>query len=260
MNNTISIKHSIDEAVKKLDKIHLRQVPFAERQTLNELGQGTKREIDKQILRRIDRPRAYTKRSMRVDFAKKNKPVTRVKVKDTATVTKRGFRGPDQIIGHLFTGGTRKLKGMEILLRKRGILPQNRYIVIGEGAPQDRHGNIKAGMNIKILSFLQAFKESGFRANADANGRKRIGRSLNKVARNGSFFVVKKRKIGGLHPGIWARIRFASGTALKPMLMFVRKPTYRRIIDIPKTANNHIRKNLNEVFNRQLRKAIATSR
>lgn len=262
----LSVRNNIDFTLRNLDKQHKRQVPFAIKNTVNKLAVNTKKTTDTQILRRIDRPKNYTKRMMRVGFAKKTNLVARVAVKDSATVTKRGFRGPDQILGHLFSGGTRQLKGMEVLLRRAKILPANRYIVPGQGAPLDRHGNIKTGVINQVLAYTRAFQESGFRANAvDKKGRdalaKRFARAQSsRVAQAGQFFVVKKKTLTGLHPGIWARFKFASGSSIKPIMMFVRKPVYRRVFNLPKTANRVIVKQLDRTFDTEIRKAISTAR
>lgn len=262
---SISIKHTIDETRKQLNAFQRKQIPFATRLTLNALARTSKLDVDKQILRKIDRPRSYTKRMMRVQSANKTTLTARVKVKDTATVTKRGQRGPDQVLGHLFKGGTRQSKGMEVLLRRRGLLRPDRYVVPGEGAPLDKHGNVEAGLIIKLLSFFQAFNESGFRANADAKGRAKIGRSFarKRKVKDAEFFIVSDRgkSKSKLHPGIWARFKFAKGVAVKPILMFVRTPFYRRpVINLEKTANKVIERDISNEFNVAIRRALATAR
>ena len=51
----------------------------------------------------------------------------------------------------------------------------------------------------------------------------------------GVWAVVKKQ--GKLSPGIYQRFTFASGSAIKPIMYFVRMPAYKRRLDFYGIAN-----------------------
>lgn len=255
----------IERLAKEFDQVRKQQIPYALRLTANKLAENTKLHMETKEIPSLDRPTRYALNMMRVDYAKSNKnPVATVKVKDTAMITKRGMVGPDQVLGHLFTGGQRRGKGFEGLMQQAGILPKGMYAVPGEGVTLDAHGNIPKGLIVQLLAYFRAFQESGFRANMTTTSRaafeRRHLRKNYKSSTSFNFFLIRVGDKSRLHPGIWARVGFgAFGKAIKPILMFVNRATYKQYFDLPAIADMIIERDLESVFNQSLNHAIATS-
>ena len=259
---SISLKFDTSKARKQIKGIK-DQTPFAIRLTVNALAQTSKKEMDKQILQRVDRPTPYTKRAIFVKSAKsKTDPTARIDVKNRGTATKRGGRTHEDIIGHLFTGGQRQRKGIEMLFQRAGLLRADEYIVPGAAAPLDQFGNVKRSFLIQLISYFRAFNESGFKANADSKGRLRQNRAFARSIKGASaaaFFVVTDRK-GKLVPGIWARVSFSIGSAVKPILIFAKKPKYRQMFRMDKTVKTIVDRDANKEFEKAYNRAISTAR
>ena len=136
-------------------------------------------------------------------------------------------------------GGRRADKKSELALRRAGILPNGFQTSIPRvpfPGSDDGHGNIRGAFMQQLLSYLQAYSEVGFKANmsdkrkAKLRNQQGIGNiATKKVYKTtlGKRFFVSYGSIRGHHlpAGIWA----ASGTHdvdVKPVLMFVRRPSY----------------------------------
>lgn len=261
---TITVSADIKEAQRALDVVSKRQIPYATVLTLNALAETAKKQTEREIISKLDRPTNYSRNMMRVKYANKASLTSQVKVKDTATVTKRGFRGPDQVLGHLFDGGKRQGKGFEGLLVRSGVMPKGMWAVPGEGAKLDMYGNIERSLLIQLLAYFKSFQESGFRANMTDKSRasfdKRTAKKI-KGASTSQFSVIKTKKPGGLHPGIWQHIGFGSGKAIKPIIMFVSKePVYDRYFDLDKTTRQVIDRDAAAEFDKAMDYAIATAK
>lgn len=144
----------------------------------------------------------------------------------SATITpevfpQKGGTAPYDVIKTMVMGGDRVLKASEKQLRNAGILQPGYYIVPGEAALLDRYGNLDGRFMQRLLSYLQAYKFAGYDANLSDKKKARLKRQ------GIEFFVTQGKLRGGhLHPGIYQR-RGAYGVDINPIVMFVRKPTYK---------------------------------
>lgn len=195
------------------------------------------------------------------------------------------------VIGHQFSGGQRQWKRFESRLRAIGILPPGLAAVPpakGSWAmPLDRYGNAPSGRIMKILSYFAAFTESGSAGNTTTAGRFKLAKT--RQSKQGGYTLTtssgKKLKrgyleIGGvvyfvsrgrgvqhdrdageqrLPPGIWAK-RGIHGSDVAPVLLFVRRPRYRYLIDLPGLAAAQHRKNFGRLFKANLAAAVRTAR
>jgi len=261
---TISISTDIKEAQRALDVVSKRQIPYATVLMLNALAKTAKEQTEKDIVSKLDRPTNYTRNMMRIKYATKSTLTSQVKVKDSATVTKRGARGPDQVLGHLFEGGRRQGKGFEGLLVRAGIMPRGMWAVPGEAAPLDSYGNIDKSLIIQLLSYFKSFQESGYRANSTDKSREAFNKRAAKKIKGASsvqYTVIREKKRGGLHPGIWMRVGFGLGQSIKPIIMFVnRDPSYQRYFDLDKTTQQVISRDAREEFYKAMAYAIGTAK
>jgi hypothetical protein len=92
----------------------------------------------------------------------------------------------------------------------------------------DSYGNQSVGEIRQILSYFQSAQmHAGYFSNMTDKTRARLARGTKKQGFGFSYFVIRTHN-GSLAPGIYRRMNFSSGHAIKPILMFVKKPTYQK--------------------------------
>lgn len=231
----INITHELDQLRKKLNNIERQQIPFATAKALTETGKKVKAAEVGQMKKVFDRPTKFTLNSLFLDRATKKDLVATVWLKDWAL---KGTPATKYLAPQIM-GGQRKLKGFEVLLNARGILPDGYYAVPSRKARKDAYGNINKGLLNQILSYSGAQRDQ---AQNTKQGKKRQTKAK---------FVVLDRN-GSKPGGIW---QIDKSNNLYPILIFVKKPKYNERFDFFGTAQKTIDKHLKE----ELRKSIAYS-
>jgi hypothetical protein len=248
----------VKEAKDRLTGIEKNQAPFATARTLTRLvsesRDGLKVEIDKVF----DRPTPFTRDSVGITGATKQNLTAAVFLKDFAG---KGIAAAKYLKAEVF-GGERALKRFEKALQNKGVLPKGMYVVPGLGAQLDAYGNINRGQIVQILSYFQAFGEQGYKANMAAKGRERLMKGSKKKGVMGfAYFIARNYgPTAHLAPGIYKRVPFAQGSAIKPVFLFVDRPHYEvrlRFYDICKMI---ISRRSQAVFDEELRNAIKTAK
>ncbi len=168
-------------------------------------------------------------------------------------------------IGHLFSGGERHYKGFELRLKDIGLLPRGMAAVPGEGCQLDANGNIPRGFIVQMLAYFRAFTEAGYGANMSDKNREAFGKRQGKrvgiggarvdyfVSRGpGNWYGARSWKNGRpqhLPPGIWMRATHGGkGTALKPIIMFVKRPAYKHYFDLEAIARTTLSRDFDRLF------------
>lgn len=202
----------------------------------------------------FDRPTPFTtpgnaessSGSVRVDFVSAKDPA-----KQMGAVM---IRGKGQTIGvsvpaesYLraeIRAGQRRAKRMEVLLQRKGILPQGWVTTPGQGARLDSYGNMSRGQIVQILSWVQAFGADSRRANSTEASRKRAKVNVGGMRRAMQYIVVPApRKGTGLAPGVWQRVDFGGlGSGLRCVLAFVRTARYRPRFDFEGIARASVQR------------------
>lgn len=143
----------------------------------------------------------------------------------------------EQVLKAEIEGGQRRLKRHEIALQRVGILPAGMFIVPGKAAQIDASGNMAASQINQIVSWFKGFGEQGYKANMTDKSRQRLAKGK-RNARGFEYVAILRHR--SLPPGIYMRTTFAlpgirkssvSGSALKPVMLFVEAPSYRRRFD-----------------------------
>lgn len=253
---TFSVKSDLEATINQWARVAGDQMPFATAVALTRTAKLAKEEIERQLPSLIDNPTAYTMRGFRLYPATKRKLLAEV---DFRVAMGRGTQGRDYLSPIVY-GGERKLKAFERSLQRVGLLPSGMAAVPGNAAKLDAYGNMSRGQIVQILSYFKAFGQQGYRANindkrkaAMAKGNKRTG------ARGISYFV--GRPNGGRHPtGIWQKTDFGElGSAIKPIIIFVTKPSYRKTLDVPGIAQRVIKDRFAEELQRSVAEAKRTA-
>lgn len=174
-------------------------------------------------------------------------------------------------VGHVLAaeivGGHRKYKRHEIALQRAGILPPGMFIVPGEAADIDQFGGMKGAQIVQILSWFSALQEVGNRSNmTDATRDKR--RKGTKKTQAFEFFYVApgarrtyqsangKQGSHKMQPGIYKRVITAFGSAIRPVMIFVRSPIYKRRLDFYGIAEKAARAEFDRAFPMYLDKLL----
>lgn len=212
----------LDEFRKKLTTFEQQQLPFAIARGLTNTGKEVKAGMVREMEKVFDRPTPYTLDSLMLRPASKTNLVAFVWLKDYAG---KGTPAVKYLWSEV-AGGNRRFKRFELALQRIGVLPRDRYISPGLGAELDQYGNVNKGQIVQILSWFQAFAEQGYRANMTDAGRARLKKGTKKTGRGFEYFT--PRPGSRLAPGIYKRFGFARGSAIKPIFMFVKTPSYAR--------------------------------
>jgi len=250
---TFSVKSDLEATISRFARIAGDQMPYATAVALTRTAKAAKDEVERQLPSLIDRPTPYTMRGFRLYPATKRKLLSEV---DFRVAMGRGTQARDYLAPIVY-GGERKLKAFERALQRVGLLPSGMAAVPGSAAKLDAYGNMSRGQITQVLSYFKAFGQQGYRANITdkrkasmAKGSKRTG------ARGISYFVGKPN--GGRHPtGIWQKTNLGElGSAIKPIVIFIRKPAYRKQLDVPGIAERVIRNR----FALELSRSVAQAR
>lgn len=206
---------------------------------VNDVAFQVRRAMQEEMRTVFDRPTPYVVQSVRVQQATVDRPEALI------LPTYMGGKGvdPQKVLQAQAQGGSRRDKRSEVALRRAGVLPSGYQTAIPrEPYPgsDDGRGNLRGPFVVQLLSYLQAFGEQGYRANMTARRRERLaqrGTSASGAARIGGvvFFVAYGRLRGGptahLEPGIWAKSG-THGAVLRPVVLFVRRGSYQRRLDM----------------------------
>jgi hypothetical protein len=213
----LSVEINTTKLTRDLQRWQKTQVPFAIAKALNATAYDIQTQLQGEMGRVFDRPTRFTLNSTSRKNATPATLEARVKIKDEALKA----ISPITALSHHVYGGARAVKRSEILLRQRGILGPDEYIVPGAGARLDAHGNMSRGQMQAILSRVDA----SFDKLARAPGR------VTRVKGKGygeTYFYLRTPHGRLTRRGIYRRVIFGSGSAVEPVLIFVRQPRYRR--------------------------------
>lgn len=227
----ISIQDDLNKLSKSLKDVQQKQIPFAAAIALTRTARLVKEAEREEMADVFDRPTKFTLNSLYVKAATKHKLEALVWLKDWAP---KGTAAARYLLPQI-QGGQRKLKGFEVLLNRRGILPDGYYTVPGKSAKLDRHGNISKGQLNQILSYSRSQRDNA------QNTKLETGRRSTKAR----FIVFEERE--GKPGGIW-QMKYGG---LLPVLIFVKRPSFKKRFDFEKVAD----KTQKLVFTREFYKA-----
>lgn len=232
-----------------------KQVRFATMRALNAGAYAATQATAKEMARVFDRPTPWVMRSVR--YRKATKSNLEAQVDFDFWGNKQGVT-VSQVLHAEIHGGQRRHKRHEVALARAGILPAGMGIVPGSAARMDQYGNMSAGQIVQIMSWFQSFGEQGYAANM-RDGGKRLGRDNRRTGQKGFAYFVLKMRRGKLLPGIYQRFQFGHGSAVKPVMIFVRMPSYKARLDFYGIAKREALKEFDAQFQRLLAEAERTA-
>jgi len=250
----VEITTNIDKYVKRFGPATEKQFQRATLNALNDVAFQSKKDLRAYAESVFDNPIGLTKNPALVEKAKLTPAgaEARVYLKGRGDMAAKGS-GPAEYLRAQITGGKRRDKRSERLLKIKGILPAG-YQMAPTQAYQNRFGNITKGMMQKILSDLQSYVYSGtVEQNRPYRYRKSklAKRAKYKTTKGGKtvgrFFVVPVRgKRGGktAAPGIYER----KGGKPVMVMSFFPEPTYSKRYSLIRSVATSVMKNFRRRF------------
>ncbi|KAF1697989.1 hypothetical protein CSC62_07540 [Pseudoxanthomonas jiangsuensis] len=239
---------------RQFTELERTQLPFAVMQACNATAVEIRDVWARTAPRVFDRPTPMTVKAAQYEKATKNRLYATIKLRDEAV----GGTPPAKYLLPQVEGGTRRKKGVELLLQSKGAMPAGMFAVPGRGAELDAFGNIKASQVNRILSQLGARRDP-YQNETEASRARRRNRAAKRGVRGSEFFALRARR-GKLLPGIYERLTTGFGSALRSVLVFVRGARYQKRFDIFGLAERTWNRLMPFHFNRELEKALASSK
>lgn len=256
----VIVTSNIESFRRDLDKAR-SQVPFATSVALNKAATKAQVAVQAEMRRVFDRPTPWVINSLRVVRATKTKLTAELAFKDAWSSSAGEVGGKTMIEPHVI-GGSRAYKGMEVRLRRLGLLPDGWNAVPGGAAKLDPNGNMSAGQITQLLNVLGTYTEAGYNK-ANANTVKRLAKGNVKKNQYGFVYwvnpVARGAKGRHLQPGVYQRVTTGFGTSLKPVLIFVKRAKYRVRLDFYGIAQTVADKEFPIEFNKAFDEAIRTA-
>lgn len=257
----------IDLRVTGLQDLQRNLTEFSERRlraaaatALTRTAVQMRRELSGQLAQRFDRPTPYTLRQLRYVGATAQRLAAAVGFNVAAITDERGTviryadLGPGETPAGKYLqaqieGGQRRPKRLEEALRAIGALPQGWFAVPGQGARLDAYGNMTRGQVVQILSQLRVQFVAGSNRPMSRNAREQIAAQRKA---GGRFFVMP---VGGrVTPGIYQRELL--GRNITPVVIFVRRMSYRRRWDFYREATSIADRTLSVELNRAIAESL----
>ena len=244
----------VQEQLKRLSQTGIKQ---AAAKALNDTAFKARKAIQDQMKSVFHEPTPYILKT--IQFKSATPDALEVTVQPTYMGGKTV--DPQKILRAEAEGGPRRDKRSEKLLRSAGILPNGYQTVIPEKpfpGSDDGRGNLRGPFLVQLISYFQAFSEVGSKSNMTKKKKDKLanyGRTEGgyKVINGFVYFVAYGRLRGGrtshLAPGIWAKSGI-HGSSVKPVLMFVRAPSYAARLSMEEIATKN---NLQAEFEKRLR-------
>lgn len=236
---------TLDATVARLRGLSENKIKTAMVGALNKGAYAGMKAAQEEIRSVFDRPTPWIQKSARYWKATKDKPEAKIDLDFWGN--KQGVSSEDVLRAEV-QGGQRRHKRHEIALQRAGILPPGMAIVPGEGAKMDAYGNMQAGQINQILAWFSAFGEQGYKANMTVQGRARLGRDKKRTGAKGFQYFALQRQRGKLRPGIYQRFNFYGGSGIKPIMIFVRVPSYRPRLKFYGVAEKAALEEIHKVF------------
>lgn len=243
--------------IEGLDKLHThiaglqKQVTFAASKALNATAKKVQARVVQEMGTAFDRPTPYTLRSFAL-----LKPATKAEL--TAIVGLKDRAGskarmpPSELLAHQFSGGGRTWKVLERYLQRAGLIGAGEYVAPGAGARLDSFGNMSRGQIAQLMSQLRLGLDPHSWASKSARSR----RNVKKAGR--IFWARGNERDGHLPRGAW--IDMGGSVGLRPLLLVVSRPSYRRRIDLERIAREVVGREFGPAFGAALADAIRTAR
>lgn len=239
----------LDKTIARISGLG-KQVNFAAAKALTQTAKKVQAAVVREMETAFDRPTPYTLRSLFIKPAKPAELIAIVGLKDRAG--SKSAMPPAELLAHQFAGGGRAWKGLERHLQRVGLLGPGEFVAPGAGARLDRYGNMSRGQIAQLMSQIRIGIDPYQYATKSARSR----RSVKKAGR--ILWARGRARDGHLPRGAW--IDMGPPVGLRPLLLVVSRPTYRRRIDLERIAREVVAREFKPTFTAALSDALRTAR
>lgn len=213
-----------------------KQTRFGIAKAITKTAKATELALKEEMRAKTDRPTPHYMKSTFVAPATKRRLVARVGFKDR--LASKNLLSAAERFGHHFEGGSRLPKGLEGYLRRAGLIGADEFVVPGAGSGLDQFGNLSRGQVQQLISQLRI----GLDPYAYASSSKRSRRNVKKAGR--IFWARGNARDGHLKRG--AYIDLPPPVGIRPLLVVIDSPSYKRRFDLPRIAETTIAKTWEE--------------
>lgn len=231
----VNVKIDFSKAKKLISQLSGTEFKTAVAKSLTDSAFEARKSVQSQMRSKFDRVTPYMLRSIQV------KPATPTRMSAVVEPTYMGGKGvdPAKVMQHQVFGGKRSVKASERAFQRLGILQPGYSIVPGEACRLDAYGNIERGFMVQLVSYFGGFSEQGYKANmtdkrkqklADRGVTTRGFKTINGVVYFVAWGRLRSGRTSHLPYGIWAKTGI-HGSIVKPVIMFVKTPSYAARID-----------------------------
>lgn len=231
----LDVRHNIAEVSRWLDDAQRKQVPFASVLAMTMTAKQVQQEEIGVMRRVFDRPTPYALNALKVKPATKATMLAKVEFREFGggTPAKR-FLNPN------VHGGARSQKSHEVQLAS--LLRGYSYLVPARDVARNAYGNVKGGFFTRVLSQLKVSRDP--MQNATDSKRSRAKRAKS------AFFIPKTGDM----------VMERTGKGVKPVLIGVRVPQYRKRFPFYETASRIVKERIGINFEIAFQRAMATAR
>lgn len=251
MKISVDVK-GLDVTKAMLRGLKQNKIDVATVAALNDAAYLASKDSAREMARVFDKPTPWVLGGVRYVKASKDKAESSVDFDKWGNKTNVTV---EKVLAANIYAGSRKNKRHEVALNRAGILPAGMGIVTGDAAKLDQYGNMTGGQIVQIVAWFKAFGEQGYKANINDKGRARIGRDKKSGQRGFAYFALQQKR-GKLLPGVYQRTQTAFGSAIKPVMIFVRMPVYKKRFDFYGVAERSARKEFSKAFPMYLDKLL----
>lgn len=257
----ISVRSNIKELSKKLSALAYKQLPFATSRAINDTVQDCRKSFADTTRKVFNNPVPRTTNALRYKNSTKGNLTARVWINDDPG---KGI-APARYLSAEITGGTRHQKRFEKALQMRGLMKSGSFAMPSDSVPRDANGNVPGSFYVRILSYLGAFGEQGYRANMTDKTRRRMAR-MGRTARgfktiNGAMYFVSNGtgRTKHLAPGVYKKSGI-HGSNIEPIFLFVNAASYKARLDFGGVIKKTVADNFDAHLKTRLDQAIATAK
>lgn len=232
----IRIKVDGAEAVQRMIAAAGKQARYAAAVALTKTAQKVQAKLKDDMGRAFDNPSPWIARGAYIKSA------------DPATLTAEvGIAARQTLyVKESFYSGSRNQKPYEKMLAGMGVLPAGYKTVPGKGLKLDARG-IPNRTQLKELIGSVGSKMAVYR---------KQGRGKKASIEATGYFAILPGTRGRLAPGVWYR----ANRKLQPMLIFVRRADYKRVVQFEESAKKVADENFTNLFNAEFVAAMRSAR
>lgn len=238
----LAIKSNADQMVKHFAAIKHKQLPFVTAVTLTQTVTKIVREERKEMRRVFSNPSRYVTGGVVAQTARKEDKPIRAAVTDAYFGA--GVPAANILMPHI-KGTHRKYKSHERRLARQGLLPAPMMTAPNREYSWPNRARATAGLYNRILTGLKSH-------NPDQQRQGGSNRRKNKATQG--WYIAKK---AGRNVGVSYRPK---GGQRQKVLNFIAPPTYKKRFDYYGVIDRVVEKDLDKIFARNLRRAIATAK